>query len=181
MGWLLVVEALAVGGFLGAQLGGLPGWASRLLSRFGAVGESTAEEFAATLQRFYRSEWPRFALSIGFHLVGWLLGALEVLVILAVLHLPVTLTVATVIEALGSAVRFASFLVPANLGALEGANAGAFEALGLGAASGLAFSFVRRARQAVWIALGIVILVLMRWRDTRAPAPDTGLGRRRVA
>ena len=28
-------------------------------------------------------------------------------------------------------------------------------------------SFVRRARQAVWVALGLVVLVMMRWADGR--------------
>jgi hypothetical protein len=67
--------------------------------------------------------------------------------------------VATVIEAFGSGVRFATFFVPASLGALDGANAGAFAALGWTASARLAFSVVRRARQAVWIGVGLVILL----------------------
>lgn len=63
------------------------------------------------------------------------------------------------IEAVGSGVRFATFLVPGSLGVLEGANTGLFVALGLGASAGLAFSLVRRARQAVWIGLGLLVLV----------------------
>jgi len=70
---------------------------------------------------------------------------------------------ATVIEALGSGVRFATFLVPASLGAFEGANAAAFGVLGFGAGAGLAFSLVRRARQAVWVVIGIGVLLVMRW------------------
>src|SRR5258706_32270 len=75
---------------------------------------------------------------------------------------------ATIIEAFGSGVRFATFLVPANLGSSEAANAGAFAGLGLGAAAGLAFSFVRRARQAVWVGVGLAVLVAMRWSAARA-------------
>ena len=71
------------------------------------------------------------------------------------------------IETFGSGVRFATFLVPANLGSSEAANAGAFAGLGLSAAAGLAFSFVRRARQAVWVALGLAVLAVMRWAETR--------------
>jgi hypothetical protein len=67
--------------------------------------------------------------------------------------------VATVIEALASGVRFVTFFVPASLGALDGANAGAFAALGWTASAGLAFSLVRRARQAVWIGVGLGILL----------------------
>jgi glycosyltransferase 2 family protein len=77
-----------------------------------------------------------------------------------------------VIEAFGAAVRFATFLVPASIGVLEGANAGALAALGAGAGAGLAFSFVRRARQVVWVGLGLIFLVAM--RSPGWAAPDAG-------
>jgi glycosyltransferase 2 family protein len=78
---------------------------------------------------------------------------------------------ATVIEAVGSGVRFATFLVPGSLGVLEGANTGLFVALGLSASAGLAFSLVRRARQAVWIAIGLLLLVAasLQARTTEVP------------
>lgn len=168
--WLLLVEILAVGGFLGVQVSGLVARGGRLLRVLGA-----AEAHAATLDRalrqYYRHEWGRFALSVGFHLMGWLLAAAEALVMLWALGIDVALVTAVVIEALGSGVRFATFLVPASLGAFEGANAAAFEALGLGAGAGLAFSFVRRARQAVWVLVGIAWFVALRW--ALRPAPDT--------
>jgi hypothetical protein len=86
-------------------------------------------------------------------------------------------TTATIVESLGSGVRFATFLVPASLGPLEAANAAAFAALGLGAEVGLAFSLIRRARQAVWIAIGVAVLVLMRRSAGRAPvATDSARG-----
>ena len=68
------------------------------------------------------------------------------------LGVSVPLATATIIEALGSGVRFATFLVPASVGA----------------AAGLAFSFVRRARQVVWIVIGLAVLVLMRRSDAQA-------------
>jgi hypothetical protein len=102
--------------------------------------------------------------------VGWLLGAVEALVMLWALHVDGSMTTATVIEAVGSGVRFATFLVPASLGPFEAANAAVFAALGFGVGAGLAFSLVRRARQAVWIAIGIAVLVIMRWSATRTSA-----------
>ena len=68
---------------------------------------------------------------------------------------------ATIIEALGTGVRFATFFIPASLGTLEGAYAAAFTAFGWTAGDGLAFSLVRRARQVVWIGVGLVILLAM--------------------
>jgi uncharacterized membrane protein YbhN (UPF0104 family) len=81
---------------------------------------------------------------------------------LVVLGIPVSLVTALVIEAFGTAVRFATFLVPASVGALEAANAAAFAGLGLTASAGLAFSLVRRGRQVVWVVIGLIVLLAMR-------------------
>jgi hypothetical protein len=158
--WLLTVEVLAVAGFFGAQVSGLVARAGKLLQKFGVVKDASyAGRLDAALRSYYQREWRRFALSTGFHLAGWLLGVMEALIILWALEVDLKVATATVIEALGSGVRFATFLVPASLGAFEGANAAAFGALGFGASAGLAFSFVRRARQAVWVLIGVVILL----------------------
>jgi hypothetical protein len=169
MVWLLVVEIAAVAGFVGVQVVGIVGRAGRLLQWFGVVQrQDYAQRLDAALRDYYRRDWRRLSLSTAFHLAGWLLGALEAYLILFFLAIPADLVTATVIEALGAGVRFAAFLVPASLGAFESANAAAFEAMGLGAGAGLAFSFVRRARQVVWIGIGLVVLVAMGWLGKRA-------------
>jgi uncharacterized protein (TIRG00374 family) len=166
---LLGVELLLVGGFFVTQVAGLVRRAGRLLAWSGLIeNASAAEDLDARLRRYYRENWCRFVLSVAFHFGGWLLGALEVLVMLYVLDIPVSMATATVIEAVGSGVRFASFLVPGSLGVLEGANTGVFAALGLGASAGLAFSLVRRARQGVWIGIGLIVLVSARLLATSA-------------
>ena len=169
--WLLVVEVLAVAGFFGSQVLGMVARGGRLLEKFGVVSDaSRATQLDEALRGYYGREWRRFALSVTFHVLGWLLGALEAFVMLWALGIDASVLTATVIEALGSGVRFATFLVPASLGAFEGANAAAFGALGFGAGAGLAFSLVRRARQVVWVVLGLVILLVMRSRRPRAVA-----------
>ncbi|HWM80270.1 MAG TPA: lysylphosphatidylglycerol synthase domain-containing protein, partial [Methylomirabilota bacterium] len=129
---------------------------------------SHAERLDANLRLFYRERWPRFLLSIACRLCGWILGVLEVVVMLFVLAIPAGAGTAAVIETLGSGVRFATFLVPGGLGVLEGAYTGIFAALGLGASAGLAFSLVRRARQVVWIGVGLLVLVAARVQATSA-------------
>lgn len=176
--WLLGVEVLALGGFVGVQVSGLVARGGRLLRMFGGL-ESTgyAESLDRALRHYYRTEWRRFGLSFGFHLVGWLLSALDALVVLWALGVSTSLTTATIVEALGSGVRFATFLVPASLGPLEAANAAAFAGLGLGAGVGLAFSLVRRARQVVWIVVGVAVLLMMRRSAGRAAvATDSARG-----
>jgi hypothetical protein len=174
MVWLLVVEVVAAAGFVAVQVVGIVGRAGRLLEWFGVLKrDDSAQRLDADLRDYYRRDWRRLALSTGFHLAGWLLGAVEVYLTLVFLGIPVDLVTATVIEALGAGVRFATFLVPASLGAFESANAAAFEAIGLGAGAGLAFSFVRRARQLAWVCIGLLVLVSMGWLAKRAELQDT--------
>src|SRR5687767_11652959 len=172
--WLLLVEIAAVGGFVGVQLMGIVGRAGRVLEWFGVVKrDEYAQRLDADLRNYYRRDWRRLSLSTGFHLAGWLLGAAEAYLILRFLEIPADVVTAIVIEALGAGVRFATFLVPASLGAFESANAAAFDAMGLGAGAGLAFSFVRRARQLVWIGVGLLVLVSMGWLSKRAELQAT--------
>ena len=172
--WLLVVEVAAVAGFVLVQIVGVVGRAGRLFGWLGVVQrDDYARRLDSALRDYYRRDWRRLSLSTVFHLGGWLLGAGEAYLILRFLQIPADLVTATVIEALGAGVRFATFLVPASLGAFESANAAAFEAMGLGAGAGLAFSFVRRARQIGWIGVGLLVLVSMGWLAKRADLQAT--------
>jgi len=175
--WLLGVEILAVAGFFGAQVAGLVGRGGRLLKKLGVIDDvQYARKLDAALRNYYTRDWRRLTLSVAFHLVGWLLGGIEAFIMLRALGLDVSVLVATTIESFGSGVRFASFLVPASLGAFEGANAAAFGVLGFGAGAGLAFSFVRRARQAVWIAVGVALLAMtMAWSRARPARSSVGV------
>jgi uncharacterized membrane protein YbhN (UPF0104 family) len=159
MCYLLVVEVIAVGGFILVQVTGGVGRVGRLLTWMG--GGRLVRQVDGAVRGFYRTHWRALLLSVGFHYASWLVGALEALVVLQSLHVPASLVTATIIEALGTGVRFATFFVPASLGTLEGAYAAAFTALGWSAGDGLAFSLVRRARQVVWIGVGLVILLAM--------------------
>src|SRR3989442_1143628 len=123
--------------------------------------QDTSARVDRGLARFYREEPRRLALSIAFHFVAWLLGVVEVYLMLRFLGVPVSLTTATIIEAFGTAVRFATFLVPASVGAQEGGYVVTFVALGLPASTAVAFGLARRVREILWIAVGFVIFALL--------------------
>ena len=171
MEWLLLVEVLAVGGFVAVQLVGVMGAGGRLLGRFGvplaALGGVALDD---SLGSFYRRSPGRLALSIGFHFAGWVVSALETYLILALLGIKVSLLTALVIEAAGTAVRFATFMVPGHLGVLEGGQVAVFVALGLTGASALSFSLVRRIREVVWVGVGLVMLAAVSRAALPAPA-----------
>ncbi len=165
MEWLVVVQVLAVGGFVAVQAGGALSGSSRWLLKLGWLSGRRLEPLAQIndeLAHFYRREPKRLALSIFFHFLAWLIGALEPWLILRWMGLPVSLAQATAIEAFSTGIRFAAFLVPGYLGALEAGHVAIFAALGLGAPVGLSFTLIRRVREAAWTGLGFLLLALLR-------------------
>ena len=118
--------------------------------------------------RYYTKEWPRFLASVAWHFAGWMVAVVEAAYALHLVGAGSGLSVAAVVEALGAGVRFLTFFVPASVGVLESANAAVFVALGFSASAGLAFTLLRRARQAIWVAAGILVLAVMRAKWVRA-------------
>ena len=165
MEWLLVVQVIAVGGFVAVQAAGALRGSTRWLHKLGWLSGSRLESLAQVndeLAHFYRREPRRLALSIFFHFLAWLIGALEPWLILRWIGLPVSLAEAAALEAFSSGIRFAAFLVPGYLGALEAGHVAIFAALGLGAPAGLSFTLIRRVREAAWTGLGFLCLAPLR-------------------
>jgi uncharacterized protein (TIRG00374 family) len=173
MEWLLALELVALAIFVLAHTRGLAAFGGRVLARFGArrlEGHEGLGRVDRSLAQFYLRQPGRLALSVAYHLVAWLLGAVETWMILAFLGTPVSLVTATVIEAFGTGIRFATFMIPGSLGALEGGYAATFGALGLGGTMGVSFSLVRRIREIVWIGVGLVAFAFL--RIPRPPDPS---------
>jgi glycosyltransferase 2 family protein len=172
--WLLGLEAIALSLFVLVQTRGMLGWVGRLFDRLGVGairGRSTLGRVDDALGQFYRTAPGRLALSIAFHFGAWFLGSLETWLILKFLGNEVSFATATVIEAFGTAIKVATFLIPASLGALEGGFLATFVALGLSAPAAISFSLVRRVREVLWIVIGLVVFAVMRPRE-----PLGGLG-----
>ena len=169
--WLLAIEAVALGLFVLVQTRGMLGWSLRMLERIGVRpprGQATLGRVDDALGQFYRTAPGRLGLSIWFHFLAWAMGSIETWLILKFLGSEVSLATATVIEAFGTAIKVATFLVPASLGVLEGGFVATFATLGLSSTAAISFSLVRRLREATWIALGLIAFALMRPREPRA-------------
>ena len=172
--WFLVIEAIALGLFVVVQMRGMLGWTGRLLERVGIRPARVQEMLGRvddSLGRFYRTVPGRLGLSICFHFVAWLLGALETWLILKFLGSEVSLATATVIEAFGTGIKVATFLVPASLGVLEGGFVAIAATFGLSASTAISFSLIKRLREAAWVAIGLIAFAAMRPRESRAPDP----------
>lgn len=161
MWWLVLLETFAIAAFVLLQLRGVAARGERLLARLGLSKSSlpaSALHVDDSLAAFYRRDRMRLVWSFAWHLLGWLLGALEVGAILYLSGIAVSVSTAFVIEALGTGISFATFFMPVQWGIDEGGSVAIFSALGLSPAAGLSLSLVRRAREVVWVAIGLALL-----------------------
>src|SRR2546428_498602 len=97
MEWLLALEIVALAIFVLAQTRGLAAFGGRMLARFGAHRFQRHEglgQVDRSLAEFYLRQPGRLALSIVFHFVAWLLGAVATRMILRFLLPPVSLVTA---------------------------------------------------------------------------------------
>lgn len=151
----LVLAAMAVLTFVAAQRRGMFKLVERLFdllaARFPALGAGTLKGLHDGVQALYRD--PRaLAMACNVHLLAWVLGGLEVWLILRFMGAPVSLQQALVLESLGQAVRSAAFLVPGGFGVQEAGFLLLGALYGVSPATGLALSLVKRVRE---VALGL--------------------------
>jgi uncharacterized protein (TIRG00374 family) len=167
---LLAVEIVCIGGFVMVQVLGIFGGGGRILGRIGVGSaqryQGSLDSLDRRLQRFYRQRRARLAGSVLLHGAGWATGGLEIYLVLVFLGIDASAMTALAIDAFGAGVKFASFMIPASLGALEGGYVAFFNAFGLAGALGLSYSLIRRLREALWAAAGYVWLASLRARPT---------------
>ena len=165
------VEALCIAGFVAVQLSSVVGGGGRLLAKLriplSPERQAALDGTDQALRTLYSERGFRVFVSVLWHFAGAAMGALEVYVFVRLLGVPISVGSAFAIGAFGSAVKFFSFMVPGSLGALEGGNVAIFSAFGLGQATGLTYTLVRRLREIVWIAAGFLASSLLSSR----PAP----------
>jgi uncharacterized membrane protein YbhN (UPF0104 family) len=135
----------------------------------GPEGQAVLDGMDRALKSLYIERGREMIVSVLWHFVGFAVGTLEIYLVVRLLDVPISLPAAFAIGALGTAVKFFTFMVPASLGALEGGNVAIFAAFGLGGTVGLTYTLVRRLRELVWIAAGFVASHLVALRSI-APA-----------
>jgi putative membrane protein len=106
---------------------------------------------------YYRQHRGLFLKSVAFAFLGWVAGVLELYLTLYFLGISVDFKELWIIESLLQLIRAGSFFIPLSLGAQEGGLILIFTSLGMAGPLGLAVSFVRRIRELVWIALGLLL------------------------
>jgi putative membrane protein len=110
-----------------------------------------------------------------WQLAGYVLGALEAYVALAMLGHPVSIGGAIAIEAITQAVRHAAFFVPSGLGVQEAAVVLLAQMFGVGHDAALSLALVKRIREVIFGCLALISWqgaeMLRRVEDSRPRVP----------
>lgn len=134
------------------------GWLSR--TRFGNKlihALETIQELDDKLVNFYTQHRSRFALSIFLGTLNWLLGAVEIYVVMIFLDHPVSFADAMIIESLVQLVRTGTFFIPAGIGAQDGIFFLVCKVITGQPELGVAVAMIRRFREFIWVGLGLLI------------------------
>ena len=164
----LLIAALVVAGAFVALWLGLAGVIERAVVRlgrsFGWPATSQIGGLHDALTGCFRAPG-RVTLAALWHLISWLLGGIEVCLILHFFGIDISIGPGLIIESLGQALKAVGFAVPGAIGVQEGGYVVVCRLLGIEPETAIALSLVKRVREAV---LGIPGLIL--WHRTEAKA-----------
>ncbi len=181
---LLSVGLLMVGtaAFVVVQRQGLFMWVLNLLRRvrvrieYLEAREEQLKSLDATIVNFYRHHRLAFFSSAGLYFLGWIAEAFEVFVIVYYLGGSPDILSAVSIGALSVFIKGGTFFIPGSLGAQDAGNLLLLTAFGYSDVIGVTFALLRRFREAVWIAVGLMCLAAMgtgrATGETSDPAPS---------
>jgi uncharacterized membrane protein YbhN (UPF0104 family) len=118
---------------------------------------SLAEAIDSAVQVAY-GRIGRVAASFALSLIGWLIGTVELFVILQLLRAPVSWEHALLLESLGQAIRAAGIAIPGSLGVQEGGYLLLAPLASLRPETALALSLAKRSREVLLGLPGLLYL-----------------------
>lgn len=149
-----LMQHLRLSSFIAGRLG-----RSRFGRRLAGV-IAAAEDIDHQFARFYREHGQRLWWSFAFAMANWLLGAVEVYLIMNFVGYPASYTEVWMIECMVQLVRTVTFFIPAGIGTQEGAFLIGVGALTGVPSAGVATALVRRFRDLIWISISLVLASL---------------------
>ncbi len=178
----LIVAVFVVGSAVGLAfllqrrrpIGRLLGFLGHLRIRIGALERrrDAVERMDAHLSGFYTTHRRRFLICTLLHFGSWILGVLEVFLIIRFMGQDVAFTTVFLLVALAFVVKAAFFFVPAGIGAFEAGQTYLFYLLGMAPALGLSVALVQRFRQVLWMGSGLALLYVQ--SGARSDPEDRG-------
>lgn len=125
----------------------LPHWADR------------AQRIDAHLLSFYDGNQRGFILSIVYHFFGWVLGAAEVWFFFRLMGVSVSQLDCLIIETMVQPMTAAGLIIPGALGVQEAGGVFLCRLLGFDDGAGFTLMALKRAREAVYNLIGLVVIM----------------------
>lgn len=126
-----------------------------------SFSERTIERFEkldAQIIKFYELSHRGFWLALACHIVGRMLGVVEVYAIGRVVSDEFTIFAALILTALAPIVNAVFAFVPGALGIMEGAYGGVLYLLHIDPSIGITIQIAKRLRATIWICIGLLFL-----------------------
>lgn len=121
---------------------------------------------------FYRNYKKNFCLSVSFYFLGWIAGLIEVSLVLHFLGYPVGFFPTYIIESLSTVAKGITSFIPGSIGGQEGGIIMIFSCLKLSASIAITFCILRRLRELIWTAAGLLLLSKLEWTLTETSQED---------
>jgi len=118
----------------------------------------------------YAGDYGKFSMALALTFINWVLGAVQLYLILWFFGHPVSMAEAWCIEAVVELVRAGAFFIPAGIGVQEGAMVLIITPITGQPSLGLAVALVRRLREIIWIVWGF--LIAWRYSIPTKPPPE---------
>ena len=122
--------------------------------------------------QFYSHNKKNFYLSFIFYFLGWIAGLIEVLLVFYLLKIPINFLSIYIIESLSTVAKGITSFIPGSMGGQEGGTIMIFLNLKLSASIAITFCILRRLRELIWVALGLVILSKLEWKIAESSTND---------
>ena len=120
--------------------------------------QNHAARIDAHLSCLYGRDAGDFTAASLYHFAGWALGAVEVYVLFALMGTDADWIDALIIETMIQPVTAAALVIPGVLGVREAGGVYLCRLLGIDDSAGLTLMVLKRAREAVYNAIGLVVL-----------------------
>ncbi len=162
LGLAALVLAAAGGVFVFVQAKAPCGFGLRFLTKLGVCPpalkekEETFNHLDDRLASFYREHPGRCLLAFTLFFLSWVLHGVEVYLMFWLLGHPIGWDLAICLDALAMLFTALGFFIPAAMGVQEGGNILLALGFDLGMVLGVAFSILRRLREAFWLGLGLL-------------------------
>ena len=128
---------------------------SRLLGRL----EESVHAIDARLAEFYTMERGELWWAGAWHMAGWLVGVVEVWLIMLLIGAPIGWLDALIIEALSQPIRAAAVIIPGGLGTQEVGGVALCLFLGMAAPEAATLWLLKRGRELVFDGAGLLYLL----------------------